>query len=621
METGKRKQVGNAATTQANPPSMKRITIALAALTVFLLLYLPLAFPSPTTADRAPPDITADYTNATAFEEGAPTLYFFWGDGCSHCYEEQVFLEGLKTKYPSLRVEAYETWKNASNAELFSEMAEAYGFKARGVPVTFIGKDYWVGFSEGIGSAIELKIRQCAEIGICEDALFPGEDSAPSGQTGDSGVPGLCIHAFMRGDCSQCSSIIPFLQSISDQNNVSLTVHDVGLPEEETLFNRFKDVYGIDYTGYPVVFIGDSVLSGETAIRENLESGISACLRQEECICPAERIRASFPSVPGQGDITPEDSIVLDLPFFGRMDMSSMSIYASTALIGFVDGFNPCSLWLIFFLMGIVIHTASRKKIFLVGMTFLLVTATAYGAFLVGVLNVFSYVAHLFLIQFIVGMIAIIFAMVNIKDYFWYKKGISLTISDEKKPGLFKRVRGIMHADKSLLGMMAATALLALGVVLVELPCTAGFPMIWANLVAQSGVEGGEYGLLTGIYMLIYLLDELLLFMGIVITMKVSKFREKQGRMLKLLGGIIMMLLGVFMLFSPKLMESLQGSLFLFILSAWLFCLILFLHRAVLPKCGIKIGSEEFSESAGADPAEKPDKEKSGGDKGGGMEA
>ncbi len=589
---------------------MKRIIIALAVLTVFLVLYLPIVFPSPTTdptpsptTDPTPSNITLDYSNATDSGEG-PTLYLFWGDGCPHCHDEREFLEGLKSKYPSLRIEAYETWNNASNSELFSDMAETYGFQARGVPTTFIGEDYWVGFSEGIGAELELKVRQCAENGICEDALFPGEDTVPE-QTGDSGMPGLCIHAFLKEDCSQCSRITPFLESVSDQNDVSLTVHDVNQPDEEDLFNRFKDTYGVDSTGYPVVFVGNEVLPGETAIRENLENSISSCLQKEMCICPAERIRASFPSVPGQGDITPEDSIVLELPIFGRVDVSSMSIYASTALISFVDGFNPCSLWLIFFLMGIVIYTGSRKKMFLIGMTFLLVTGTAYGVFLVGALNVFSYVGQLFWIQLIVGMIAIAFAVINIKDYFWYKKGVSLTISDEKKPGLIKRMRTIMHPGKGLLGMMAATALLALGVVLVELPCTAGFPMIWANLVAQSGIEGGEYGVLTLLYMFIYLSIEIMIFLTIIFTMKVSKFQEKQGRMLKLLGGIIMMMLGLFMIFAPTLMESLQGSLFLFVLSAWLFCLILFLHRVVLPKCGIKIGTGKLANNEASDKTAK----------------
>jgi glutaredoxin len=526
--------------------------------------------------------VLPDYNDTDA----GPVLYLFWGDGCPHCHTELDFLRDLQDQYPSLRIRDYETWNDASNSELFSEMAEAFGFQARGVPATFLDDKYWVGFSDSIGAEIELKVRQCVETGLCKDAMHVIDPQEGAGELD------MCLHIFMRPGCPQCGSIEPFVESVAERMGVALRFHDVSEEAGEELYLVFKRAYGIEHAGHPVLFMGDKFLLGKTAIRENLEAVLRECLADSGCICPLDKVRASTPSIPGSGDITPEDAIILDIPFFGRVDVSSMPIYSSTMLIAFADGFNPCSLWLISFLMGIVLYTGSRKKVFIVGITFLLVTAAAYGVFLVGALNVFSYIGQIFWIRLLVGVIAVVFAAVNIKDYFWYKKGLSFTISDSHKPGLIKKIRGIMHPNKSLLGMVGATILLALGVVLVELPCTAGFPITWSNLVAQSGVDGSEYGLLVTIYMLIYLAIEIIIFSTIILTMKVSKFQEKQGRILKLVGGCIMLLLGISMIFLPALMESLQGTFLLFIFAAWLCTLILVLHRSVLPKYGITIGSE-----------------------------
>jgi cytochrome c biogenesis protein CcdA len=228
-----------------------------------------------------------------------------------------------------------------------------------------------------------------------------------------------------------------------------------------------------------------------------------------------------------------------------------------------------------------------------VGGTFLLVTGTIYALFMAGLLNVFSYVGYLDWIQFVIALVAGIFALVNIKDYFWYKKGLSFTISDKYKPKIFKNMRGIMKADKSLWQMIVGTVILALGVVLVELPCTAGFPVVWTNILAQEGITGGVFYSLLGLYMLIYLLDEIVVLLIAAWTMKASRFEEKHGRILKLIGGMVMLALALVMLIDPKLMSDISGSIIVFVSAIAVSFLIIYLHRYILPKFGIRIGSEK----------------------------
>jgi cytochrome c biogenesis protein CcdA/glutaredoxin len=402
----------------------------------------------------------------------------------------------------------------------------------------------------------------------------------------------LCLHFFYKTDCPDCSEVNDYLKSVETNYNVNIEKYNIEDGDNKNLYQSFKDRYGLVSSAYPVIFMGDNYLMGDKTIKNNLKKEIEKC-QETDCPCPLAGVRSGTPSVPQVGEFTPEESSDLFLPIVGDINFSAMPIYFTTAIIAFVDGFNPCSLWLITFLIGIVIYTRSKKKILLVGGTFLLVTGGVYALFMAGLLNVFSYVGYLDWIQIVVALMAFIFALVNIKDYFWYKKGISFTISDKHKPKIFKNMRGIMKSDNSSWQMVLGTAVLALGVVLIELPCTAGFPVVWTNILAQNGIEGAAFYSLLTLYMLIYLLDEVFVLAVAAWTMKTSRFEEKHGRMLKLIGGLVMLSLAVVMLVDPNLMHDVGSSIMVFVGSILLAFIIMYIHRYLLPKFGIRIGSEK----------------------------
>jgi uncharacterized membrane protein HdeD (DUF308 family) len=142
------------------------------------------------------------------------------------------------------------------------------------------------------------------------------------------------------------------------------------------------------------------------------------------------------------------------------------------------------------------------------------------------------------------------------------------------------------------LGLIGSSAALAVGVSFIEFSCTAGFPVIWSNLVAANNVSTIDFVLLLGLYMLIYLLDELAVFITAAVTMKASRMEEKHGRLLKLASGVIMLALGFVMLVNPKWMNNVGTSLLVFLAAIALTFLVSFIHRKVLPRFGILIGSE-----------------------------
>jgi len=206
--------------------------------------------------------------------------------------------------------------------------------------------------------------------------------------------------------------------------------------------------------------------------------------------------------------------------------------------------------------------------------------------------TIFSFVSFMGWIRVVVALVALIFALVNIKDYFWYKQGISFTISDEKKPGIYKGIRRILQSGDSIIGLILGTVVLAAGVSLVEFSCTAGLPILWTNLLISQNVSGWVFVGYLLVYMLIYQIDELGIFFVSVFTLKKTKLEEKHGRILKLLGGMLMLCLAVVMLINPQLMNNVINALIIFGAAFGLTGLVLIVHRVILPMFQIRASED-----------------------------
>jgi hypothetical protein len=216
-----------------------------------------------------------------------------------------------------------------------------------------------------------------------------------------------------------------------------------------------------------------------------------------------------------------------------------------------------------------------------------------YALFIGGLFTVLKVVRFIGWVQVMVSVVSLFFGLINIKDYFWYKEGLSLTISDEKKPGIYKGIRRVLNANESIWMLIGSTIVLAAGVSLVEFSCTAGFPVLWTNLLAAQDVSVLAFLGFLLLYMIVYQIDELGIFLASVFTLQKTKLEEKHGRILKLLGGMLMLTLAVVMIINPALMNSLTNALIIFGIAFGVTGLVLLIHRVVLPKMNIQLGSGE----------------------------
>jgi cytochrome c biogenesis protein CcdA/thiol-disulfide isomerase/thioredoxin len=441
------------------------------------------------------------------------------------------------------------------------------------------------------------------------------------------------VYFFWGEGCPHCATAKPILEDLAERYpQVQIESFEVyHVEENRALFVEMAAAHGMEPRYVPTIFVGDRQWEGfALPMRAEIEATVQACIetgcpdagagivtRTGEDEIPLEPTPAptatEAPTVPtdpvqepagedAAGPALPSDEpagmestgpevSTLTVPVLGTIDLGRQSLWISTAIISFVDGFNPCSLWVLSILISLTLRTGSRKKVFLTGFIFLLVTSLIYVLFIAGLFTMFTFIGFLGWIQVVVALLALFFAGVNIKDYFWYKEGISFTIADEKKPGIYKRMRKVMYAD-SLWAMLVATVVMSAGIAIVELPCTAGFPVLWTNLVSAQGVDQSTFVLLLALYMLIYLIDELVVFVVAVFTLKSSKLEEKHGRVLKLIGGMLMLMLASVMLINPALMNELGTSLAIFGGALIAALLVLVIHRFALPKLGIYLGTE-----------------------------
>jgi len=416
----------------------------------------------------------------------------------------------------------------------------------------------------------------------------------------------VVLYFFWGDGCPHCATAKEVLQEWDRQYpDLAIRAYEVWYVEQnQRYYLEMADAFQVpdNQRAVPVFYLNNRYWVGfAESMGNEIKAAIQACLAEGCADAGAGIMPGARADIPEPADsetvIGPQTR---EINLFGRsINLESQSLLVSTLLISFVDGFNPCSLWVLSVLLALTLHTGSRKKVLIIGVIFLTVTAAVYAMFIAGLFTFLSIVNFATWIQSLVALVALFFAVVNIKDYFWYKEGISFTISDEKKPGIFQRIRRVMDASQSFWGMASATVVLAAGVSLVEFSCTAGFPVLWTNLLTSQGVTAGTFAGLLLVYMIVYQLDELAIFSTAVLTLKASRLEEKQGRILKLIGGMLMLTLAIVMLINPAYMNSLTGSLIVFGIAFVLALLVLLLHRRILPAFGIWIGTEAAGHKKG----------------------
>lgn len=241
----------------------------------------------------------------------------------------------------------------------------------------------------------------------------------------------------------------------------------------------------------------------------------------------------------------------VETALFGTLSASRLGLPLFTLVMGLLDGFNPCAMWVLLFLLSLLVHLRDRKRMALIAGTFVLVSGAVYYAFMAAWLNVFLVIGISTALRWTLGGMALVIGGINVKDFFVWGRGFSLSVPASAKPGLYARMRAVLSAD-TLLPALMAVAVLAVMVNFIELLCTAGFPAIYTAVLAQHDLSMPVHYAYLGLYIVGYIADDSLMVAAAVITLSNRKLTERAGRWLKLLSGAVMLALGGIMILRPE---------------------------------------------------------------------
>ena len=386
------------------------------------------------------------------------------------------------------------------------------------------------------------------------------------------------FYFYWSNKCPHCAKALPYVDNLAVMYpELSLRSYQlVGEPDNVARYQVMASALGEEARSVPAFFVCNTMLTGfDPAVTpQQLEGLLKRC----------KQYVSQHHTVTGFRGMA-QQPIVLQLPFVGAIEAGISSLPVITILIAGVDAFNPCAFFVLMFLLSLMLHTGQRKRMLLVGGVFVFFSGLLYFLFMSAWLNLFRVIGHLDAITLGAAVVALVVGLINIKDFFWFKQGVSLTISEQAKPKLFHRMRTLLQA-RSLPAMLLAASGLALFANLYEFLCTAGFPMVYTRILTLSELTNMQYYAYLLLYNLVYVIPLLVIVLLFVVAMGARKLREAEGRVLKLLSGSMMLTLGLVLLITPNVLQNLVATVLILVGAILLSVLLAYLERLARKRWG-----------------------------------
>jgi glutaredoxin len=370
------------------------------------------------------------------------------------------------------------------------------------------------------------------------------------------------IEAFVREGCPHCAKAEEFLARLGKERpGLQIVIRDV--QKEPAALERLKELASAQrgaVARVPAVYVGGQLIVGysESAHTDRLilaalggggtagaapphEAG--TCDAEESLACPKTGGVATEVAAPAEQE-------PFQLELFGRtLTLDDVGLPAFTFAMGLLDGFNPCSMWVLLLMISLLAPLNDRRRMLAIAGTFVLVEGVAYFLFMAAWLNLFLLIGLSRASQLVIAAIAIVAGLINVKDFFalgW--GGLSLGIPERAKPGIYSRMRSILHAE-NLRAAVIGAIVLAILVQIVEFLCTSGFPALFTRILTLKELDTASYYGYLLLYIAAYMIDDIIV-LGIgVALLSRHRLQEREGRVLKLVSGLVMIGLGLYLIF------------------------------------------------------------------------
>jgi glutaredoxin len=363
------------------------------------------------------------------------------------------------------------------------------------------------------------------------------------------------IEVFVREGCPHCARAKEFLASLRrEQPELKVVIRDVGKePAALQRLIRIAGNHGMD-ARVPAFAVGGQLIVGYSD-----DASTGRMIRDSLAIARTQRRKANDASATctDEADTSCTANAPLPAPeaysidFFGHtLSLDRLGLPLFTLAMGLLDGFNPCSMWVLILMISLLAPMKNRLRMLAVAGAFVAVEGIAYFLFMSAWLNLFLLIGLARASEIIIAALALLAGAINLKDFWRYGWGVTLSIPDAAKPGIYSRMRRIMQAENLAAALLGA-AVLAVLVQVVEFMCTSGFPALFTRILTLKQLDTPSYYSYLLLYDLAYMLDDVIVLAIGIVTLSQRRLQEKEGRWLKLISGLVMVGLGIYLLTVP----------------------------------------------------------------------
>ncbi len=417
-----------------------------------------------------------------------------------------------------------------------------------------------------------------------------------STQSAEVKTESIDIFLFYTKTCPHCAEEKPFLGFLAKEYpQVNVYSYEVGNRENADIYARVAEKLGFQAGPVPFTLVADASILGYGDIDSHglpMQYKIEKCLTQELCENALDGFfseaelqsgREDFENIleseneeiialqvkysdsysqddesglpAGEAGIMNHESEVstsISVPFIGKMDAKELSLPVLAVVIGFLDGFNPCAMWTLLFLISLLLGMKDKKRMWLLGIAFIIASGFVYFLFMTAWLNIFLFLGMVSWVRLGIALLALGVGGYHIYDYYKYKDVCHVT-SNEDRQKTFERLKKITK-QQSLLIALGGMILLAFAVNLVELMCSAGFPAIFTHVLSLSDLPMWKYYMYIFIYLVLFMIDDIIVFGVAMITLESHLVGDKYAKYSKIVGGVLMLIIGLMLMFKPELL-------------------------------------------------------------------
>lgn len=391
------------------------------------------------------------------------------------------------------------------------------------------------------------------------------------------------IHLFYGNGCPHCAAEEEFLSDyLKDRTDVKLYKYEIWYDShnQELLSKVQKEMGTTNKNGVPFTVIGKKTIVGyaDGVTDEQIKDAINYYLNNDYRDYAGE-ITGKVKKTEVKEDITKDESKTEDkkenkmekaddtkdsdqtdenvtVPVLGKINAKKVSLPILAVVLGFVDGFNPCAMWILIFLITMLFNMKDRKKMWILGLTFILTSGIVYLMFMLAWLNLATFISKIAFIRLLIAVIALVVGLINVYKYIdsLKKKDEGCDVVDKKdRKKIMEKIISITREKKFIIALLGIMVLAA-SVNIIELMCSIGIPLLFTQILAMNNLSTFSYMIYMFIYIFFFLIDDIVIFVISMVTLKVTGLSTKYTKYSHLIGGIIMLIIGLLLIIKPELL-------------------------------------------------------------------